>query len=281
MLGVLTACSGGSDGDHAARQPLLSTERPAKPLAKLSVPSAYDSTKGWEETLNWVPRPTNSIPVTVAPHSGIVAYMTVASNGYTVHARDASTGATRWTSRAWQSPLAMQYADGAAATEQPPEIPDLTTVEQGGREYIVAYGHGLDGKDDLHHGTEVVRAAVYPADGSGDATAPLHEVSVPVNDGDKDLKVRDGGAGLLITWGEGMTNHTYSASMDMATGRSRSFGSTDELMPECATMGCYGSKVMALTGSGPVVDMSAGGFGVPRVWSSGNVTPRAPRRPAP
>ena len=83
---------GGTEGGHGggkndAADPFQQT----RPLAELSVPAAYDATKGWDETLNRVPTPVGTLPVTEAPHTGVVALMHVASNGYTIKVRAADT----------------------------------------------------------------------------------------------------------------------------------------------------------------------------------------------
>ncbi|MFI1333298.1 hypothetical protein ACH4U7_24985 [Streptomyces sp. NPDC020845] len=200
--------------------------------------------------------------------------MTVASNGYTVHVRDAETGSMRWSGKPWNPPFPMDDAEGNPDTGTPAEIPDLTVVSQDGREFIVAWGHGMKGKDDLHNGKEVVQLAIYPVQGSGRAVVPLREVSVPVDDGNGSLAVRDGGAGLLITWGEGITLHNYAASVDVATGKVTQHGDADELMAQCDEAACYGSEVEATSTHGPVVDMAAGGFGVPNRWFSLDVAPQ-------
>ncbi|WP_144384934.1 hypothetical protein [Streptomyces sp. SAJ15] len=198
-----------------------------------------------------------------------MAYLNVASSGYTVHVRDADTGAVRWISQPWNAPLPQDVS-----TSKPARIPDLAMVSQGGEEYIVAWGHGVSGTDALHNGREVVELAIYPVKTTGKAVKPLHEVSVPVSVGRDILDVRGTANGLLITWGEGLTLRTHGASVDMATGRVARYTKVDELLPQCEDTWCVGADVVGVTDRGPVVRLPAGGFGVPDRWFSKDVAPR-------
>ncbi|MFE4424174.1 hypothetical protein [Streptomyces sp. NPDC056817] len=78
----------------------------------------------------------------------------------------------------------------------------MTAVEQDGREYIVAYAHGLRGKDDLHKGTEVVRLAVYPADATGASVKPLRQIDVPVRADPGEVQVGATGGRILVGWAQ-------------------------------------------------------------------------------
>lgn len=267
---VLAGCGGGTpDVDPTTHGP---EPRPTAVLDQVAVPPAYDAARGWQQVLGWVPDDAATVPVTVAPLGGTVALMTrAASGGYTVQARDAGTGAVDWTSRPWKAPAPMTDPVSGDSTGG---IPDLVTVRQDGREYVVAYAHGTQGKDALHDGREVVALAVYAADGSGAAVAPLREVTVPVQDGDGTLQVRDGGHGLLLTWTKGMTNMKLAAAVDVATGRTTRYDHIDALMPQCEHLACAGSTVTALTPDGPVVELDSGGFGVPGVWFGPDHAPK-------
>ncbi|MEU9037977.1 hypothetical protein AB0D45_24175 [Streptomyces sp. NPDC048352] len=72
-------------------------------------------------------------------------------------------------------------AESQAASSGPAEIPDVTSVEIDGRGYVVAYTHGLRGKDQLHDGAEIVRLAVFRADAKGESVKPLREIDMPVS----------------------------------------------------------------------------------------------------
>lgn len=178
---LLAGCGGGDNGHENGKGGGPDATNQAEPLAKLSVPSAYDAAKGWDEALNWVPESVGTLPVSVVPSSGAVAMMYAASNGYTVKVRAADSGQVRWTSAPWNPPTQVDGAEGDPEYGEAAEIPDVTGIEQDGHGYVVAYAHGMRGKDDLHEGTEVVRLAVYPVDASGSSAKPLRQIDVPVS----------------------------------------------------------------------------------------------------
>ncbi|MDX5562734.1 hypothetical protein PYK79_03540 [Streptomyces sp. ID05-04B] len=274
----LTGCSagdGGAEGGHGGgKNGALDPFHQANPLAKLSVPAAYDAGKGWDETLNWVPGSVGSLPVTVAPRAGEVALMYVASEGYTIKVRAADTGRVHWTSTPWNPPTPLEGSAGDPAEGEAAEIPDVTAVEQDGREYIVAYAHGLRGKDDLHKGTEVVRLAVYPAEAAGASVKPLRQIDVPVTADPGEVHVSAAGGRVLVGWGsEGMYPES-SVAVDLATGKTVAYDNADDLLPQCAQADiCSGSRVMAASADGPLVGMGDGGFGMPGRWFSDAVRP--------
>lgn len=266
----LTGCSA-EDGDLEGTPGPV---RQAEPLAKLSVPAAYDAGKGWDETLNWVPQRVGSLPVTVAPRTGAVALMHVGSNGYTIKVRAADTGRVRWMSAPWNPPTPLEGAAGDPAAGEAAEIPDVVAAEQDGREYVVAYAHGLRGKDDLHKGTEVVRLAVYPADATGVSVKPLRQIDVPVRADPGEVHVSTTGGRVLVGWGAEGPYSQWSFAVDLATGKTIAYDNADDLLPQCAQADfCSGSRVMAATADGPLVGMGHGGFGMPGRWFSDAVRP--------
>ncbi|MFC8537180.1 hypothetical protein ACFUJY_25140 [Streptomyces sp. NPDC057249] len=240
----------------------------------MSVPDAYDAGKGWDETLNWVPRPVGSLPATVAPRTGAVALMHVASNGYTIAVRAADTGRVRWVSAPWDPPTPLEGAAGDPEAGEAAEIPDVMAAEQDGQEYVVAYAHGLRGKDALHKGVEVVRLAVYPADATGMSVKPLRQIEVPVTADPGEVHVRAAGGRVLVGWGAEGPYSQWSSAVDLATGKTTAYDNADDLLPQCAQADfCSGSRVMAATADGPLVGMDSGGFGMPGRWISDTVRP--------
>ncbi|MFF2807690.1 hypothetical protein ACFVT2_10955 [Streptomyces sp. NPDC058000] len=240
----------------------------------MTMPSAYDATKGWDETLSWVPESVRTIPVSVVPHSGSVVVMQGASDGYMVQVRAADSGQVRWSSKPWNPPAPMAGAEGSSEDGKAAEIPDVTGVEQDGHSYVVAYAHGMRGKDDLHEGTEVVRLAVYPADASGSSVKPLREIDVPVSAAPGEVRVHERGGRLLVGWGEGGAFPHSSAAVDVATGSITAYKDANQLLPQCErAVACSGSRVMAATPDGPLVAMGGGGFGIPGRWFSDAVRP--------
>lgn len=273
---LLVGCSGGSGGNlDQGRNPATRPSLETKPLAKLDVPPAYDPAKGWDAVLNWVPDAVRTIPVTAAPHSGVIAMLHGTSLGYTVEAKAADTGKALWFSAPWNPPTPVEGAEGDAESGAWGEIPDVTAVEQDGREYVLAYAHGLRGKDSLHEGAEVVRLAVYAADASGTSVKPLREIDVPVTTDPGDVRVRVTGGRVLVAWGGSKTHFRLAAAVDVATGKVDMYKTPNGMLSQCGTaVACSSTRVMAATPDGPLVVMGTGGFGIPGRWFSDDVRPR-------
>ncbi|MFB8211117.1 hypothetical protein [Streptomyces sp. NPDC056010] len=273
---LVVGCSGGSSGNlDQGRNRFAQPSHEAKPLVKLDVPSAYDPAKGWDAVLNWVPNEVRTIPVTAAPRSGVIAMLHGASNGYTIDAKAADTGESQWISAPWNPPTPVEGAEGDAESGQWGEIPDVMAVEQDGREYVLAYAHGLRGKDSLHEGAEVVRLAVYAADASGTSVKPLREIDVPVSAKPGDVRLGSTGGRVLVAWGGSKAHFRLAAAVDVATGKVDVYQKPNGLLPQCATtVACSSTRVMAATPDGPLVVMGTGGFGIPGRWFSDDVRPR-------
>ncbi|WP_158711129.1 hypothetical protein [Streptomyces albus] len=270
----LTGCGGEDGGRGNDKNGAPAPSHQDKPLAELDVPAAYDAGKGWDETLTWLPEAVETLPVTAAPRTGGIALLHAAPDGYTVKVRAADTGRVRWTSAPWDPPTPLEDAAGDPARGDATEIPDVIAVEQDGREYIVAYGHGLRGKDELHEGTEVVGLAVYAADATGTAVKPLRQIEVPVTANPGEVHLSTAGGRLLVGWDEDGPYPLLSAAVDLATGKTVTYDDTDALLPQCAEAEmCSRSRVMAATAQGPLVGMGDGGFGMPGRWFSDTVRP--------
>ncbi|MCX4451703.1 hypothetical protein [Streptomyces sp. NBC_01789] len=273
---LLVGCSGGGSGDlDQGRNRSAQPTHEAKPLVKLDVPSAYDPAKGWDAVLNWVPDAVRTIPVTAAPRAGVIAMLHGASNGYTVEAKAADTGEARWFSAPWNPPTPVEGAEGDAESGQWGEIPDVMAVEQDGREYVLAYAHGLRGKDPLHEGAEVVQLAVYAADASGTSVKPLREIDVPVSTDPGDVRLGSTGGRVLVAWGGGEGLPRSAAAVDVTTGKVAVYQKPNGMLSQCrTTVACSSTRVMAATPDGPLVVMGTGGFGIPGRWFSDDVRPR-------
>ncbi|ELP67002.1 hypothetical protein ACKI1I_35480 [Streptomyces turgidiscabies] len=258
---VLAGCGGSAPEKSADARDSHEDGQVVRPLAELTVPAAYDGARGWDQELAWVPKGAETVPVAVAPGSGTVAYVVADQAETYVQTRKATTGKVLWTSAPWAPPGTLDDLAGydPAATAPASVIP----VSSGGREYFVAWAHGLAGKDELHDGKEIVQIAVYAADASGDAVAPLRTVDVPVTATDGTAQgealVRDGGAGrALVNWAEG--NQGRAAAVDVTSGKVSTWDEETE-------------PVVGFGGQGPVTNVSDGGFGVPGGWSSKGVAP--------
>lgn len=270
---ALTACSGGDGGGggkptsgHPA-QP--QGGKPSAPLTKLAVPNGFDVSKGWEQTLAWMPEDARTTPVADAPRSEAVAYLDASEDGYVPTLRDVRTGAVRWRGAPWQPPEAIEDPAGKGV-----EIPDVVVAGQGGREYVVAWAHGKSGGDGFTKGREVVEAVVYPADAHGSAVEPTRKVTLLLSDSGtaprSDVEVRDGGgAGLLVTWDKG----AQGASVDLVSGHVRSLPSTGKTKTGCVDTCMPGSAYAAVTTAGAVIANDSGGFGIDGGWYSRDVRP--------
>ncbi|MFC9258655.1 hypothetical protein ACFT25_02300 [Streptomyces hydrogenans] len=272
---LAAGCAAGDGGSRdQGKNGFAQPTSQAKALEELNLPSAYDPASGWDATLNWVPGAVRTIPVTAAPRSGLIAMLHVASNGHTVEAKAADTGEVRWFSAPWNPPTPVEGAEGDAEAGKLGEIPDVVAVEQDGREYVLAYAHGLRGKDSLHEGEEVVRLAVYAADASGTSAKPLREIDVPVSAKPGGVRVRATGGRVLVAWGEGDAFPLSAAVVDVAAGQVDSYKDPDGLLSQCATTAaCASTRVVAATPDGPLAAMGTGGFGIPRRWFSDDVRP--------
>ncbi|MFD4739898.1 hypothetical protein ACFWNQ_21395 [Streptomyces virginiae] len=242
---------------------------PTGPTVLLSVPPAYAPDQGWQQPLAWMPTKYSSKPpVAVGARSDVVAYVTVTEDGYTAQVRQASTGQTLFTGKPWQPPIPMSEAGKSAYDGDRAELPSVSTAYQDGREYVVLWAHGMTGGDALTEAKEIVRLAVYPADASGNAVAPLREIDVPVrtygpNKGsqDDDLQVEDLGGGLQVRWnGPPLTgNNAHAAvAVDLASG-------TLEVCADACAKGIGRVR----TGKGWIVtEFVPKGFGVSGAWSA-------------
>ncbi|WP_419999265.1 hypothetical protein [Streptomyces boninensis] len=274
VMGALFGCSSG-DGDGKADGEGAHQRGPApsEKLAKLNVPDGYSTTKGWQQTLGWVPPSVGSLPVTTAEETGAVAYLRAASGGYSVEVRAAESGDVRWSGKNWQPPVPTEGISDDLSEDE--EIPDVISTVQADDEYIVAWAHGLKGKDELHEGTEVVQLAVYPAKASGSGVKPARVINVPVSASSDDLNVAANGDGLLITWGDGQgVGREAGAAVDVASGKVTRYQAT-ELLPKawCEDTLCTDGRVWATAAAGPVISSDNGGFGVPGSWFSNDHAP--------
>ncbi|WP_411102331.1 hypothetical protein [Streptomyces sp. cmx-4-9] len=264
---LLTGCGGG-DGDGEAGKGAGggAAEASATPqqTARLTVPAAWDGTRGWDRTLTWVPQ-NAQYPVAVVPGARAVAVVDRADGGFTVRVDSAASGEPLWSSRPWQRPVPKPDAKEHAL------VPKVLGVEQGGQRFVVLAAHGITGKDDLHEGTEVVRLAVYPAEAKGKDLAPLREIDVPVHATAGEVVVQARGGRVLVAYGEQGDYPQWSAAADLVTGSVTPYDQPAALLPQCERPHCS-ARVLAAGAAGPLVGLG-GGFGVPGRWFSDAVRP--------
>jgi len=260
----------GKSGGSASDKGPAAQGQPPDRLKKFPVPGGYDASSGWQQTLNGLTDNAGSVPATLTAKPDALAYMLAGSDGYVIQSRALDSGRLRWSSKKWNPPAPMQGAAGDPDTGQEAEIPDVETVTDRGREYVIAWAHGMKSKDELHDGQEVVQLSVFPADATDDALVPERSITVPVDvPMSDDLEVRDGGEGVLVTWGE------QAAAVNIRNGTVKRYQHPDELLEQCDDRLCYDSKVRAVTSAGPVVGTSGDeAFGVPGRWFNEDHAPK-------
>lgn len=170
---ALAACDGSPKGGTA--QPVDGTPSAtgrtassAPRAGEAKVPPAFDGTKGWA-----VMQSERLTKPAVAPHSKLLLFLKTHEDGKTfgVEARDAATGAVRWTSAPWKP------------SERPAEFDakdvELVVTSKDGKDYAVLVAAVLEGKDAVSRGNAVAKTAVFAADSTGKDVAPARQVSVP------------------------------------------------------------------------------------------------------
>ncbi|WP_404953263.1 hypothetical protein [Streptomyces sp. 147326] len=142
---------------------------PSTPKAEQAqVPPAFDGSKGWA-----VMQAERLTQPTVAPHSQLVLLLKSYEDGaaFGVEARDASTGAVRWSSAPWKP-------SERTAEVQADDV-KLYVTSKDGKDYAVLVAAVQEGKDAISRGNAIAKASVFPADSSGKNVAPARQVSVP------------------------------------------------------------------------------------------------------
>ncbi|MFF3730087.1 hypothetical protein ACFYXM_07135 [Streptomyces sp. NPDC002476] len=258
--GMLAACGGGS-GDSAGNGSTPSAEKSPKPAVR--APKEFDTSKGWQQTVSWPDDDKTELPVGAAPEAGVVAFLQKKGEKYVVEAREAATGALRWSSQPWQPP-----APGKNVATDSSHLPQLLVVNQDDREYIAVWAWAPSFTED-----DTFSLLLYPADSSGKEISPARTFSIPMPSHDRP-RVVDGGKGILVLWEDSRPNDDRTTAIDLSKGRVTTY---EELKLRCDEDGpwefCSG-PVEALSPDGPVVQLGAfGGFGVPGAWHAGDAVP--------
>lgn len=269
----LAGCSDQADGGRKdSNGSPLNPFHQTQPLAKLSVPAAYDAGEGWDTALGGVPKQAANVPVAAVPGAGEVASIQGAANGYTTIVRAADTGRVKWSSAPWDIPTPSDAGSS--------QTPGVTVVDQEGREYIVAYAQGVRGKDALHDGSAVVSLAVYAADAQGTSVKPRRQIDLPV-EGEPAVRVSAYGGRVLVGLGNMVDSGLYPArsfAVNVVTGQSTAYDHPDDLLSPCGQADCAGGRVIAATPEGPLIGVDNGGFGLVGHWFSDSVRPSGTER---
>ncbi|MFG3423517.1 hypothetical protein [Micromonospora sp. NPDC048063] len=257
---MLAACGDGADGGARGGDPGGSSPSAgASPQPVVKAPEGFDTAKGWQETVGWLPEDAKNLTVGAAAKAGVVAFLQKKGAGYVVEARDAVTGAPRWSSQQWQPPALPEDVK-----PDPSYLPQLLVANEEGREYVVVWAYTPRFTEE-----DTVSLVAYPADSSGTEVAAAHTRTVPM-DAYGPAKVVDGGNGLLVSWEEKGIDH--AAAIDLSKDRVKTYDESVRL-PYCEQTGCISGSVAGLSPDGPVVTLSPAGFGVPGVWQASDAVP--------
>ncbi|MEU9760718.1 hypothetical protein [Streptomyces sp. NPDC047985] len=261
--GMLAACGGGgAGGGDSAGKNNSSPSAEKSPTPSVKAPKGFDTSKGWQQTVSWPDDQGTTLPVGAAPEAGVVAFLQKRGADYVVEARDAVTGAPRWSGKAWQPP-----APGKNVAADASHLPQLLVVNHDDREYIAVWAHAPS----FTEGEGTFSLLLYPADSSGKEISPARTFSVPM-DADGKPTVVDDMKGIAVRWEES-NNTPHTTSIDLSTARVTTY---DEVELPCGedVLGPCRGEVEALSSDGPVVQLGAfGGFGVPGVWHAGDAVP--------
>ncbi|MFF9571215.1 hypothetical protein [Streptomyces sp. NPDC014685] len=256
--GMLAACSGG--GDSAGNDSAPSASKSPKPAVK--APKEFDTSKGWQQNISWPDGDETELPVEAASKAGVVAFLQKKGEKYVVEAREAATGALRWSSQPWQPP-----APGENVAPDSSHLPQLLVVDQDDREYIAVWAWAPSFTED-----DTFSLLLYPADSSGKEISPARTFSIPMPSHDKP-RVVDGGNGLLVLWEDSRPGADRTTAIDLSKGRVTKYEELELPCGEDNLQPCKG-PVEALSPDGPVVQLPVhGGFGVPGTWHSGDAVP--------
>lgn len=244
---LLTSCGGGTGSDAPGALPTSRTETgkpststspsPVAPKTQLSVPSLYDTSRGWESDL-----PGTQLRL---PHSGAVAV----ANGPTISVLDVSTGQQLWKAE----------VDGYGMTS-------TFSVTVAGKDYLVVSSSGVKGEDVVSKGREVTMIDIFPGRATGEDVKPAHHLELDGNG-----HVRAAGSGLLVTMDD---EDDVVMTLDPATGTTKTYD-LSKLEPPDSTCGfCGKTEVVAVTPVGPLLTKERRRlehYWVPGKWSGGDL----------
>jgi hypothetical protein len=246
LLLLLSMCGGGEGGRAADDKPRKPARHSAAPLTRLTVPSAYDTSQGWEISNAGI---SNASPqYAIAQDSGRIGYLErVDDERFRLRTLNAATGRPGWTGLPWHPPASAD------------RFPRLLSVAKNGREYFVTWSYGKADEDALTTADTFVALDLYDVE---DGTRQRVEVPWPAAP-----TVSGTGPGILISDGR-----TRSAVVDPVSGEITQVPETALGHPRGCT-GCRRlTEVRGVTGKGLLLSGDPG-FWVRGGWYSRNVAP--------
>ncbi|GGU18581.1 hypothetical protein [Streptomyces lavendofoliae] len=240
-LALLAGCGSGEERAAPSRGAARSTAGGTAPVTRLTVPDAYDTSRGWEVT---GPSPDF---VTV-PGSGLVAYLErVDGSRYRLRTLDARTGRPGWTGPAWR-PLG-----------DPAAVPGLLAPAKDGRGFLVTWSYGRTGGDPLTTADSLVSLDLYDA-----ADGTRRRVEVPW----ADVPIVTGtGPGVLISDGRARSAVVAPDTGEVSTLAPQRLG-YPKGCADCRRL----TAVRGVTPKGLLVS-GARGFWVPGGWAGRDRAP--------
>ncbi|WJY38465.1 hypothetical protein QT196_14865 [Streptomyces sp. P9-2B-2] len=264
LIGTVSGCSSGGSKDDAAKKP---TDVALK--SKITPPAAFASEKGWEVRADWMPE-GQPYPYALSAKGDTLAYLDKSEQGYVLKVREAVSGRLLSTSKPWKAPEPTEEQ-----TEDPDgllTVPRVSLITGGEREYFAVWAYGKKSKDQLHSAKEVISAAFYPADASGDiAPSGTADVEASAEDGATDVNVFPGARGLLvIPRSEDAVLLSPDGKVTQGISQVKLDGKPSDLDINSAFPGPDG---LVTNGKLEQGGSDSGGFGVDGGWHSATVTP--------
>ncbi|WP_028815189.1 hypothetical protein [Streptomyces flavidovirens] len=188
--------------------------------------------------------------------------------GYLLKVREAVSGRLLSTSKPWKAPeLTEEQTESPSLRLTVPRISLIT-----GGEYFAVWAYGKKSKNQLDNAKEVISAAFYPVDASGDiAPSGTTDAEMPGEDSAPDLSVFPGARGLLVR--PLYENATLVSPDDKVTqdiSKVKLGGKFSDLDLNNAFPGPDG---LVTNGKLEHGGSASGGFGVDGGWHSTEVTP--------
>lgn len=250
--GLLTSCGGGSGsnnsgGAHGSEtstvnpSPYTSPEHVA-PKTRLSVPSLYDTSHGWESDL-----PGERLTL---PHSRAVAVFREGLHDGTFTVLDVTSGQTLWKTEV-----------------EGPGMMSALSITMKGKDYLVASASGSKGADIVSKGREVTTIDIFPARATGYDVKPAHHLEL-----NGEGAVSNGGGGLLVELDDDVI-----MTVNPATGATKRYDLRKMEPPADECKLCLGAtEAVAVTPRGPLLTkdnhLPGGHFWVQGAWSGGALT---------
>ncbi|OKK08182.1 hypothetical protein AMK26_03945 [Streptomyces sp. CB03234] len=213
----------------------------AAPVTRLTVPDAYDTSRGWDIT-------GVSPEYVIARTTGVIAYLErVDDTRFRLRTLDARTGRHGWAGRPWR-PLG-----------DPESFPGLLALEKEGRRFFVTWSYGRTGDDPLTTAGSFVSLDLYDA-----ADGTRQRVEVPW----ADVPIVTGtGPGVLISDGRTRSAVVAPDTGEVSTVPPQRLGHPKGCA-ECRRL----TAVRGVTSKGLLVS-GARGFWVPGGWFSRDRAP--------